>query len=63
MLILIMIWMKKRPKEILNKAQEIIDEKFDELSSLENVKTLNLFVFKRPYGVQMSDKEYDEKYN
>ena len=32
--------MKKRPKEILNKAQEIIDEKFDELSSLENVKTL-----------------------
>ena len=37
------------------------------LRSLENVKTLNLFVFigirKRPYGVQMSDKEYDEKYN
>ena len=29
-----MIWMKKRPKEILNKAQEIIDEKFDELKPL-----------------------------
>ena len=28
--------MKKRPKEILNKAQEIIDEKFDELSYTVN---------------------------
>ena len=40
----------------------------DTLRSLENVKTLNLFVFigmngKRASGNQMSDKEYDEKYN